>query len=143
MIEETIYQYDPQIYPRLLWVGFNISSKTLKRLFLDDWDDEDIESSLGWSVKVHKSPTSEVGYLILFRDDDNPDFIPGPDVISHEATHSAISILDDMGIPINIENSESLAYLTGWVVRCIYEALGKYQEALNNENKLTNEIIKV
>ena len=48
------------------------------------------------------------------------------EVVSHEALHATLFILDYIGSEITVDNSEPACYLLQWVVRCLEEVrLGK------------------
>jgi hypothetical protein len=50
-------------------------------------------------------------------------------IITHEAIHAALAILDYCGIQIVAGNDEPLAYLAGWIAKCCTEVKG------NKKNK--------
>lgn len=56
-----------------------------------------------------------------------------PSVIAHESTHLAIAVLDYAGIPISVENQETLAYLTGYCTEQVTKYLDKYKAKKNGK----------
>lgn len=109
-------KFDPQIYPRKLYV---LESEEDTKLFttregVELECDEDLDGCI-WRV-VEKS-TKEKGVAILINKF-------GFDTISHEADHTVNSIFDDLGVDIGYEHDEHHAYMLGWVAKCIGEGLG-------------------
>lgn len=76
----------------------------------------DIDPNHGASVCIatHINGTKEV--VAVFR----PDHM-GNDTVAHEATHAAWRILDLVGITVDSDNHEALAYLVGWCAHAMFE----------------------
>jgi hypothetical protein len=51
-------------------------------------------------------------------------------VITHEAVHVAIEILQYCDIKLDADNSEVLCYLSGWIAKCCGEVAMKVQETI-------------
>lgn len=64
-------------------------------------------------------------YYVFFPAD------PKPSSVAHESLHVANWILGDSGVVLDTRNDEPQAYLLGWVVDRVYEAL----KQANNGNK--------
>lgn len=113
----SIYQFDPQIYPRRLWVSVDTSTEELQKRFgKEDIKDFDNSYYAETMVVQQKEPLFG-GVLVRFQDLK----AMTPDTIAHEATHVALEIFDYCDCRIDIENQEPFAYLVGWVVKCIEE----------------------
>lgn len=111
-----IYQFDPQIYPRKLWVSVGTSTEELNEKFVEEIKDiDDSADAETWPVQ-QKEPLLG-GVLIRFSDLKDM----RPDNIAHEATHAALEIFDYVEARIQYDNQEPFAYLVGWVVKCIDE----------------------
>ena len=109
-------KFDPQIYPRKLYV---LESEEDLKLFsnregLELEVDQDTVASV-W--RVIEGGTGDLGVVVLFRR-------VGFDSIAHESDHIANCIFDDLGIDLGYTHDEHHAYMIGWVAKCIGEALG-------------------
>lgn len=114
-----IYQFDPQIYPRRLWVSVGASTEELQRKFgkkdINDMDD----SYYAETQTVQQKEPLFGGVLVRFQDLK----AITPETISHESTHAALEIFDYCDCRIDIENQEPFAYLVGWIAKCIEEVI--------------------
>lgn len=52
----------------------------------------------------------------------------------HETVHSAIDVLDRIGVPVSRKNDEALCYLVDWYFRNIMKKLIKYKEKCMKKN---------
>lgn len=112
-----IYQFDPQIYPRKLWVSVSVSTEELQERF-GKYDIKDIDDGYyGQTICVQQKEPLLGGVLVRFQDLK----AMSPENIAHEATHAALVIFDYCDCRIDIGNQEPFAYLIGWIVRCIEE----------------------
>ena len=124
-----IDQYDPQIYPRLLWCCKNAKLSDLQKRFVLR-DKKEIDESWHpqegvYTLYVEEISTKKYGCLVnfpdyVFKDKDN--FI---NVITHEAEHVKNSIFYDIHLDGGIEADEADAYLVGWIAQCIYNTMIK------------------
>lgn len=112
-------EYDPAIYPRLLWVVIGGTADDIKATFRSSYGDEliiDNERARGWTCDVERKHDSRLGVVV---------WVPHKmtlEVIAHEALHAAMYIFHGLGIEVSCENDEPLAYLVGWIAKCINEA---------------------
>lgn len=106
-----VYQFNPQIYPRLLWI--TIGTKRFDSLF-GDVDDEVPESAYAQVDRVYEKKTNLGGVLIRFSSLES--MTAGN--ITHESVHAADCILDYVGAKTDVINDEYLAYLAGWIADC-------------------------
>ena len=120
--EPTVYEFDPTIYPREVWVA--VTSSALKDKFeqVSAWD----ESAYAMVDNVYDFEHDKGGVLIRFEDV-NAMSIGN---ITHESIHAACEILDYVGSFIDTKNQEHLAYLAGWIAKCCGEV--KESESKNN-----------
>lgn len=112
-----IYVFNPEIYPRMLWVAVGVSEKELNHNFVNaqpmGYD------SKGEVQKVIRRIGRKIGYLVQYRCTEEMDI----EAIAHEANHVASNIFDDIGAGRDKgQNKEPFAYLCGWVSKCIEEA---------------------
>lgn len=127
---KKIHEFDPQIYPFMLWVAVNPSLKDVTRMlyFLDQNRDvitptqADLDGcgdSDSRTFEVASKATNREGYfvnLIKLKHCDSS-------VIAHEACHVADGIAERLGFPPRtFMNGEPYSYLVGWIVRCIEKA---------------------
>lgn len=111
-----VYQFDPQIYPRKLWVAVGVPTEELNEKFVEEIKDIDKSADAEtWPVQ-QKEPLLG-GVLVRFENLKSM----LPDNIAHEATHAALEIFDYVDARIQYDNQEPFAYLVGWVVKCIDE----------------------
>ena len=120
-----IYQFDPQIYPRKLWVAVGASREELQERFGDELKELDEGCDADTVVVQQKEPLLG-GVLIRFE---NLADIRTNN-IAHEATHAALVIFDFIGGRIDYYNQEPFAYLVGWVAKCCDEVKNELQKAV-------------
>ena len=112
-----VYQFDPQIYPRILWVATGASTEELQERFGKESIKDMSDSSYAETDCVQQKEPLLGGVLVRFEDLK----AMTPEIMAHEATHAALAIFDYCGCRIEIENQEPFAYLVGWIVKCIEE----------------------
>lgn len=118
MSEKTtkIHQFNPQVYPRLLWivVGYDNAVKASLHDYFGDFGDMDKDAEAE-VFNVHcKKPKPRGGLLIWFRS--KAAMTTG--IITHESDHVAIEIFDYCNCKIAVDNQEPFTYLAGWVADC-------------------------
>ena len=123
--ESKVVEFDPQVYPRKVWIAKGGDVKSLREQFCRvDGDEIAFEGNYeGYVDSVSRKSDGKLGELIWFP------YASAMPVghISHEVTHAAIDIFDDCGCRIDAENQEPFAYLVGWIAKCINEVKrGKY-----------------
>jgi hypothetical protein len=98
-----VYRLVVPIYGVVVWVAFD--SKAMQKKFnLDDM-------SGNHCAEVFKI-TRDDGYqsiCMVFRKDHF-----SQEILTHESVHVAWRVLDIVGIEVNSENHEALAYVAGW-----------------------------
>ena len=122
-----IHEFDPCIYPRLLWVVKGGSYEELCETFdIEGFEPEDGDGAMTFGTR--KKEDGLHGALIWFPKACNMNH---GDWIAHEATHVALYIYHEIGASAEFENQEPFAYLVGWV----YECVDKVRRLKNGENK--------
>lgn len=113
----VIHEFDPCIYPRLLWVVKGGSLEDISDMF---------ENEAGGAVTfpVRRRVDNRLGYCVWFPKAGD---IRNLDWIAHESSHVALCIFNDVGALITFEGQEPFAYLVGWVFKCVDE-VRKYKE---------------
>lgn len=111
-----VYQFDPQIYPRKLWVAVEVPTEELNEKFVDEIKDMD-DSYDAETLPIQQKEPLLGGVLVRFENLKSM----RSDNIAHEATHAALEIFDYVDARIQYDNQEPFAYLVGWVVKCIDE----------------------
>lgn len=114
-----VYGFDPQIYPRRIWVALGGDEGTLRASFQQNDGKQlefaDMDRFVANTTAVQQIDTGLLGELIWFPKKSDMRF----DYIAHEATHAAMDIFGDIGIVPDVNNQEPLAYLVGWISDCI------------------------
>ena len=121
-----IHEFDPCIYPRLLWVVKGGSLEDIKETFEVSCEDEDIGGAA--TLPARRKSDNRLGYCVWFPKAGD---IRNLEWIAHESTHVAICIFNDIGGNVTYEGQEPFAYLVGWVFGCI-DTIRKFKEVVNN-----------
>lgn len=123
-IPSNVDEYDPVIYPRILWVAKSLDNLDDYFTFLaNDGSDrdvsfdsllEDVEDNNGIMItcRAMRNYDGKLGVIVIILDDDEI----GPSVIPHEAVHVADYYCEELGIytqDFKFSN-EPYAYLVGW-----------------------------
>jgi hypothetical protein len=110
------YEYDPVIYPRLLWVAIGVGLKDLKEAFDELPDDDDgVEYNGVVYERVSRKSDGAYGILACFPSRK----VMTMSVLCHEASHIVDAIEEQTGIK---HGGEPSAYLIGWVAKSLNEA---------------------
>ena len=125
-----IHEFDPCIYPRLLWVVKGGSLEGIREtLEFGELSEED-KSSGAITLSAYDKENERGGFLVWFPK--AKDMSHG-DWIAHEASHVALGIFDYIGAEAKASDSEPFAYLVGWVFKCIDE-VRKFKEVKNGSD---------
>lgn len=113
VVKKRVWEFDPQIYPRKLWIGLGATKEDLA-------DFEEIaemeDSTIADTTSICKlKPKKFGGVLIRFRNRLDISF----ENVTHESVHAAMCMLDYCGVKFHADNQEPIAYLAGWVADCI------------------------
>lgn len=114
MKEVNIHEFDPQIYPRKIWVAVSCPKEVLADLFDFDLNEFDDNYAAVTYRCMRVKPTVQGGVLILFK---NKSMMTSQ-IISHESCHAAMAILDFIGAKIDFDNQEYFCYLVGYIAKC-------------------------
>lgn len=121
-----IHEFDPCIYPRLLWVVKGGSLEGIKETFEVECNEEDLGGAV--TIPARRKSDGRLGYCVWFPKSGD---IRNLDWIAHESTHVAICIFNDIGGNVTYEEQEPFAYLVGWVFGRI-DTIRKFKEVVNN-----------
>lgn len=121
-----VYQFDPMIYPRFLWVVTGGDYSDIKKWFLHysgaEMEESDIENLGGLTNSVTFRQNKCLGILIWF-----PEIhLAKANWITHESTHGTLELFYQLGLRVDYRNQEPMAYLAGWFAECIeFVKMGK------------------
>lgn len=111
-----IHEFDPQIYPRLVWVAVGTPYAVIKDMFEDVPEMSDnVNAQVDYTRRL--KPDVKGGVLVRFADRK----AMTTEIIAHEAAHIAMGIFDYIEAPVDIRHQEPFAYLCGWIAKCIDE----------------------
>lgn len=111
-----IHEFDPQIYPRLLWIAVGASYEVIKDMFEDVAPmEENTDAQVDCTRRL--KPDVKGGVLIRFE---NKQAMTASN-ITHESVHAATEIFFYVGAYHDPKNQEPFAYLCGWIAKCIDE----------------------
>ena len=137
MKEVKVYEFDPVIYPRLLWVSIAPSLEVLNEHFLIDGPADANPFGVGADVfgcvtRVILRRGEKYGALMVI----NKRSYVVPSLIAHEAVHVADLFFEQLGIEKGCfsDGNESYAYLVDFVVRSFYTAYYGDSRAVVLEN---------
>lgn len=118
-----IFEFDPVIYPRKLWITCDATPEELNEKFPsgningDKFKQE--EGYYGITDRVlQEIPKTKGGVLIRFADKNEA---MSSWNIAHEAIHAAGFMCQYVGIEADWSNDEAFAYLVTWIVKCCEE----------------------
>jgi hypothetical protein len=97
--------------PLYAWEVFFCNTKSETTAFLVSHGDMETTIANDRGISVRVTDSGGEGWRIMAVFEENIA------VIAHEAVHTAWGMLNRAGIPVTFANDESLAYLTGWLVR--------------------------
>lgn len=126
-ISENIWEFDPQIYPKLLWVAVNPNEEEQSKFkSLHDKDEPllkvEMDDCLACVYVVRKIENCKTGSMIVFKDLST--LTPG--VMAHEAVHVVSNICRFIGLKYNEYDDEHISYLVEWVVNCCEKVKKEY-----------------
>lgn len=141
MKKKGYYEYNPQIYPRRLWIMYDTSEEEIDKCFTDKEGKPLVHcrepmSSFGGMVydECASKAGGYLGNLVVFPKKRDMTMRN----ISHEALHTLLSIYDVCGLElVHNGRNEHLTYLMGWISDCINRArlgVGDFIEIKENEN---------
>ena len=118
-----IHTFDPVIYPRKLWVTYDVTPEELNEMFpTGDIYGNHFKNENGYFGITCRTMDKNDKGGVLIRFADNKESM-SPWNIAHEAVHAAGYICDYIDIKADWSNDEAFAYLTTWIVKCCTIAL--------------------
>ncbi len=122
--KHQIHEFDPKIYPRLVWVTVGVPYAVIKDMFEDVSPmDENADAQVDYTRRL--KPTVKGGALIRFKDKASMTTAN----ITHEATHVAMTIFDYIEAEVDLKNQECFSYLCGWIADCCQQVKsGKFKD---------------
>ena len=125
-----VYEFDPQVYPIKFWVLINPTQESIDKTFksLDGSDNKygvDSRSCYAsvWSKILENRQTGKWGFILCVNSP--KEFTP--DKMTHEAVHLAGELWNHIEAEHIYIDDEPNAYLTGWFVECMIDALKDYK----------------
>lgn len=125
----TIHEFDPCIYPRLLWVVKGGTLEGIKETLEVELADER-EAGGAVTMPARRMEDGRLGYCVWFPKASD---IRNLGWIAHESMHVALCIFGDIGGIVTYEGQEPLAYLVGWTFECI-DTIRKWKEVKHGED---------
>lgn len=119
-----IHEFDPCIYPRLLWVVKGGELDEIRKTLEFAEFDEDIEKGGAVTVSAYDNENKRGGFLVWFP---KASEMSNLDWIAHECAHVALGVFDYIGAEAKASDSEPFSYLVGWVFKCV-DKVRKYKE---------------
>jgi len=106
-----IHEFDPQIYPRKVWIAVGKDTFSDKFDGLDEWDD----AASAMVENAYCKLTNKGGIFVRFENRASMT----PKEITHEAVHAAMEIFSYIGATVDLANQEPFSYLCGWIAECM------------------------
>ena len=123
------YEYDPGLYPRMLWVAIGLKPENLEGVFKSKRGKPvDFDLCVADAVtcfEVRRCSDNKIGELVVF---DNLATARLVGMVSHEASHVCDAIEEAIGME---HGGEASAYLIEWIASSISSARngeGKFME---------------
>lgn len=124
-----IHEFDPCVYPRLLWVVKGGSLEEIRKTLEFAELDKDSEECGAVTVAAYDNQKKRGGFLVWFPRPN--DMTKNSYWMAHEASHVALGIFGYVGAEARAEESEPFAYLVGWAFKCMDE-VRKFKEVANS-----------
>lgn len=126
--------FEPNIYPRKLWVVTDANEKSINQKFIFftnnggicNADFNLISDSLATTCVVAEKKTMDKGIMVFL----NNEIKIG--TIAHESVHVADIIFQELGMYTQdfSESNEPYAYLVGWIANCISKCVVEHTKIL-------------
>ena len=125
-----IHEFNPCIYPRLLWVVKGGSLEEIRKTLEFGELDEDQESGGAVTISAYDNANKKGGFLVWFPRPS--DMTKNSYWMAHEASHVALGIFDYIGSEVGANDSEPFSYLVGWAFECM-DKVRKYKDCGEEE----------
>ena len=112
-----IYEFDPVIYPRKLWITYDATPDELNEYFpTGDINGNKFTDEEGYEGITYRTAdkNNKGGVLIKFA---GKEYMQSWNML-HEAIHAAGHICQYVGIQADFENDEAFTYLATWIMKC-------------------------
>lgn len=121
MVKDKIFEYDTQIYPRVIWIVYTKNPEVISGRFeypLQFNPQNELGQGLAMVVNyIVDKESLKRGVLIWVQEPlKNPE-------IAHEAIHAAMAIFEEVGAVFEYNNQEPFCYLAEWIVEKIQKTL--------------------
>lgn len=137
-MKTKIYEFDPIIYPRKLWITYEATSDELNEMFPSgDYEGNRFKDEEGYYGITYRTADKNNLGGVLIRFKDNKEAMSPWNMI-HEAIHAAGAICKYVGIEPDFENDEAFTYLATWVVKCCCEVKDNHVE---NDLDIINDML--
>lgn len=125
-----IHEFNPEIYPRRIWVVCNPNNADMLAKFKEYIPLEYKNSTGVYNAYDHKNKKG--GILIVFATKKD---MYDMSIVAHEATHAALEIFDYIGTENGLyAHQEPLCYLVGYIANSIVKARD-YKPNKNKDKK--------
>ena len=128
--KQIIDKYNPEIYPRLLYVAKNCTEESINKEF-SYRDDSPIVLGRGEYLAmthpvIHKK-TNKLCVLVTLdmQEIKKEPAIKKVGICAHEADHVKHMFAEDIDLHIDYKSQEASAYLVQWATECIYATMTK------------------
>lgn len=111
----VVYKFDPQIYPRTLWIAVGTDMFKERFSHVSEFDESEDAKVDG----VHDDIENLGGFLIRFESISDINF----QTVIHEAIHVVLDTYSYCDVFVDTKNQEHLCYFAGWVAKCCEEVL--------------------
>lgn len=111
------YEFDPCIYPRMLWVVIgckDVAMSEFEGIDAEDFAPDNEYDAITFDNVIHGG-TGRYGVLVYAKSCSRLTF----DVVAHEASHVCDAFESALGIS---HGDEPSAYLLGWIAECVNNA---------------------
>lgn len=131
-ISENIWEFDPQVYPQLLWVAVN-PTKEEQSAFTTLYEEPEKELNVDLSGsnavvdRVRFKESRMTGNIITFKSLEQMRYA----TVTHESTHVTMNVFAYCDIRAHYDNQEPFGYFAGWVAECCE----KVKKEIENGNR--------
>ena len=113
-----IHEFDPVIYPYMLWIVIAQEPDIIEEKFNEYTGDRivfvagDVDRSDAFTMPVQRKENPRFGVVVFFRSKKSMSF----ELVSHESSHAAKYLFDHIGA--DIRDHEPFEYVIGWIAGC-------------------------
>lgn len=133
----TVFEYDPQIYPRKLWVINGWNDKLTTQFCTLDGECFFIPAIKQYaavtSTILRRVSDNSIGVLVVLNC--NKHNKNNSSELAHEAVHATNCIFNDLKINYTQLEDECFAYFVGWVVSCLEKTLDRTKTNHHHQTK--------